>query len=54
MVPGTEKKSLFLHPFLGSTPLRSSPESKIRSHKENEIFSSHFVAYMHNFVATRL
>ena len=39
MVPGTEKKSFFLRPFLGSTPLRSSSKSKIRSHKENEIFS---------------
>ena len=36
MVPGTEKKSFFLRPFFGSTPLRSSPKSKIRSHKVNE------------------
>ena len=34
------KKSFFLRPFLGSTPLRSSSKSKIRSHKENEIFPS--------------
>ena len=54
MVPGAEKKSFFLRPFLGSTPLRSSSKSKIRSHKENEIFPSHFVAYMHHFVAARL
>ena len=49
-----EKKSFFLRPLLGSNPLRSSSKSKIRSHKENEFFSSHFVAYMHHFVATRL
>ena len=54
MVPGTGKKSFFLRPFLVSTPLRSSSKSKIRSHKENEIFSSHFVAYYAHFVATML
>ena len=41
MVPGTGKKVSLPFP-----PLRSSSKSKIRSHKENEIFSSHFVAYM--------
>ena len=41
-----EKKSFFLCPFLVSTPLRSSSKSKIRSHKENEFFPSHFVAYL--------
>ena len=44
MVPGSywKKKSFFLCPFLVANPLRSSSKSKIRSHKENEIF---FLAY---------
>ena len=32
MVLGTEKKSFFLRPFLGLTPLRSSPKSNIIMH----------------------
>ena len=54
MVPGTGKKSFFLCPFLVANSLRSSSKSKIRSHKENEIFSLVYMSFCCNKVVTTL